>query len=391
MAAHRAGFTPRLVALHTKNEQIDVGYASVDRVRSFGRDYRSEYAVLYSRPYAPGIAKHLKDKPGPHLIHSFGGWAIPAAAATRKLRRQGVDVIHVTSCYEFLVPHTKSKLSNAVVRAHPLKYLRQRAVYDWVRLAEAPLEGKAMDDSDAVVVNYERLRRMIHEERGQEINVVNLPYAAPAAFDPIEPEYDMPVPLAAIGDQPGPLIVSTSRHAARKGVDVLIHALARLRDEGVAFRAALVGPGNILDLHRALVRELGLEDRVVLPGRVPDVRPYLHHADIFALPSLAEGSGSVSVLEALQFGVPIVSSAVDGMVEDLTDDVDGLLVETGSVDDLYRALKRLVGDAAMRARLGKAGAALYERRFSAEAATTALADFYAGLGVVPTGEPVSAA
>jgi glycosyltransferase involved in cell wall biosynthesis len=139
------------------------------------------------------------------------------------------------------------------------------------------------------------------------------------------------------------------------------------------------------------VRELKLEDRVVLPGRVPDVRPYLHHADAFLLPSIAEGSGSVSVLEALQFGVPVISSAVDGMVEDLTDDVDSLLVETGSVEALHRALKRLIDDAALRARLGQAGAELYQRRFSADAATTALKDLYAGLGFEPTGAPARAA
>ena len=122
----------------------------------------------------------------------------------------------------------------------------------------------------------------------------------------------------------------------RKGVDVLIRALARVRDDGHDFRAALVGTGHLLEAHRELVRELGLADRVVLPGRVPTVGAYLRHADIFSLPSLAEGSGSMSVLEALQYGVPVVSSAVDGMIEDLTDDVDSLLVETGSVEDLHR-------------------------------------------------------
>lgn len=92
----------------------------------------------------------------------------------------------------------------------------------------------------------------------------------------------------------------------------------------------------------------------------------------------------MSVLEALQYEVPVVSSAVDGMVEDLTDDVDSLLVGTGSVEDLHRALNRLVSDPALRERLGKAGGELYRRRFSADAATTALTEFYAGLGLEPT-------
>jgi glycosyltransferase involved in cell wall biosynthesis len=170
----------------------------------------------------------------------------------------------------------------------------------------------------------------------------------------------------------------------RKGVDVLIRALARVRDDGHAFHAALVGKGDLLESHRALVRELGLADRVALPGRVREITPYLRHADIFSLPSIAEGSGSMSVLEALQYGLPVVSSAVDGMTEDLTDDVDGLLVKTASVEELHRALTRLITEPALSERLGRAGNELYERRFSADATSTALNDFYAGLGLEPT-------
>lgn len=384
MSAVRGGYWPQWYAFGKHNETVETDYATIHRLRWPGHEYRMEYSLLYRHRYAYPIIQRLSQSPGPHVIHSFGVWAAAGALATRALKKRGVDVKHVSTCYELVEPHTRSKLDNAVIRANPYRHARQRLIYEWVKRSTVPIEITSLRESDAVVVNYDRLRDLLHSEYDPAINVVKLPYAAFTAFDPIDTTSELPQAVADLPAKSGPLIVATSRQMPRKGVDVLIRAMARSRDDGHEFRAALIGKGQLLETHRQLVRELGLADRVVLPGPVPEVAPYLRHADIFSLPSLAEGSGSMSVLEALQYGVAVVSSAVDGMTEDLTDDVDSLLVETGSVESLHQALNRLVSDTALRERLGSAGAELYQRRFSADAATTALTDFYAGLGLEPT-------
>lgn len=389
-AAVRGGYWPEWYALAPRDEVRETDYATIHRARWPGREYRSEYSLFYRHRLAHPIIERLSSSPGTHVIHSFGAWGAAGVAATRALKQRGVDVKHVNTCYELMGPHTKSKLDNGVVREHPLRYARQKLIYEWVRRSTVPIERSSYLESDVVVVNYERLRDLIHSEYDSAINVVNLPYAAATAFDPLDTSSDLPQPIAELPIKEGPIVFASSRHMPRKGVDVLIRALARVRDDGHLFRAALIGKGQLLDAHRELVRELGLADRVALPGRVPAVGAYLRHADIFSLPSLAEGSGSMSALEALQYGVPVVSSAVDGMTEDLTDHVDGLLVETGSVEDLARGLTELITDPALRQRLGRAGTELYERRFSADAATTALLDFYASLGLEPTRSPASA-
>lgn len=382
-SAVRGGYWPHWYAFATRAEIEETDYCTIHRIGWPGKEYRSEYSLFYRHRLGMPIVQRLKDSPGPHVIHSFGAWGAAGALATRKLKKLGVDVKHVNTCYELMGPHTKAKLDNGVVRSNPLRYAKQRLIYEWVKRSTVPIERATYRESDVVVVNYERLRDLIHSEYDPAINVVNLPYTAVTAFDPIDTTSELPRAVAALSQKDGPLIVSISRHMPRKGLDVLIRALAKVRDDGHAFRAALVGPGQMEEVHRELVRQLGLEDRVVIPGRVPTVGAYLRHADIFSLPSLAEGSGSMSVLEALQYGVAVVSSAVDGITEDLTDDVNSLLVETGSVDDLHRALVRLITDEPLRERLGHAGSELYHRRFSAEAATSALNDFYAGLGLEP--------
>lgn len=384
-SAVRGGYWPQWYSFAPRSEIKVTDYATIHRLRRRGHDYRPEYLLFYRHRYARALIARLSGSPGPHVIHSFGVWSAAGAIATRELRKRGVEVTHVASCYELIGPHTRAKLQSGAVRADPLRYARQRLIYEWVRRSTEPIERNTMRECDAVIVNYDRLRELIHSDYDPEINVVKLPYAAATAFEPTDTESALPRPVADLPAKDGPLIVATSRQMARKGVDVLIRALARVRDDGHEFRAALVGTGQLLDVHRELVRELGLADRVTLPGFVPAVGAYLRHADIFSLPSLAEGSGSMSALEAMQYGVPVVSSAVDGMTEDLTDEVDALLVATGSVEDLHQALNRMVSDSAMRERLGRAGGELYQRRFSADAAATALAEFYAELGLEPTG------
>lgn len=391
LAADRFGVRSELFSLGRRDEVVDLGFAKIVRNRSTGREYRSEYVQYYKRFFAGAIVRRLENEPGPHVIHSFGSWAAAAQDATDRLREKNVKVSHVATCWELMGPHTRSKMTNQLVRSHPLKYLRQRFVLETALRSTLPAERDALRSADVVVTNYRRLTNLIHEEYGAEINVVELPYSSMTAFEPIEENYPVPEALSNLEVKDGPVVVCTSRQAPRKGVDILIRALAALRDEGVSFRAVIVGRGALLSAHRSLVQELGLTDRVAMPGRVPDVREYLAHADVHALPSIAEGSGSVSTLEALQFNVAAISTAVDGMLEDLTDNVDSLLVEVGSVESFAAGLRALLTDEALRMRLSQAGVELYRRRFSAEAATRALGEFYAGLGLEVRGAAVPAA
>jgi glycosyltransferase involved in cell wall biosynthesis len=151
----------------------------------------------------------------------------------------------------------------------------------------------------------------------------------------------------------------------------------------VKFRAALVGGGALLESHRFLAAQLGLAESVSLVGRVEDAYAFLQHADIFVLPSLEEGSGSVSLLEAMQAGAVPVVSRVDGLPEDIVDEQTGFLVEPGNVDDLSRRLEHLLLDSELRSTVSSAAHALYRIRFSASAFTNDLIRAYSQLGFLP--------
>jgi glycosyltransferase involved in cell wall biosynthesis len=216
------------------------------------------------------------------------------------------------------------------------------------------------------------------------VDIRLLPYASAAAFRcPNDPPRRLPDSIANLRPVEAPLVVSVSRHDPRKGLDLLLKALHGLVQRGVPFRACLVGPGPLLGSHRRLADSLGLTGRVAIPGRVEDVFAYLGLADVFVLPSLEEGSGSVALLEALQAGTAVVASACDGIPENVADGEEALLVEPGDVEALQAALATVLDDDMLRSRLAERARKTYEERFSAPAFVTALGRAYADLGIVP--------
>ena len=148
-----------------------------------------------------------------------------------------------------------------------------------------------------------------------------------------------------------PLVVgSLGRLDAVKGYDVLLRALARL--PGV--RAVVVGEGGARTALEALARELGVADRVELPGWSDAPAAALPGFDVFCLPSRSEGF-PLSIAEAMLAALPVVATRVGSVAELVAGGRTGLLVERDDVDGLVAALAQLRDDPALRARLGDAG------------------------------------
>ncbi len=158
-----------------------------------------------------------------------------------------------------------------------------------------------------------------------------------------------------------PTITMVARMAAPKDQLLLLQALALVPEP---FRLALVGDGPDRGAIEAAIRELGLSERVELPGVSDRVAELLAQAQIAALVSRQEGFPLV-VLEAMRAGLPVVASDVGGVREAVVDGVTGLLVARGDVGGLASALRRLIADPTLRRELGRAGRRAYEERFTA--------------------------
>jgi glycosyltransferase involved in cell wall biosynthesis len=154
------------------------------------------------------------------------------------------------------------------------------------------------------------------------------------------------------------VIVQVSRLDALKGHRVLLQALARLR--GVRGWSCWIVGGGSQAGEVAYLRELecaaqasGIADRVTFLGERNDVSEILAAADVFCQPNTAPDAFGLSLVEALQAGLPVVTSAIGGACE-IVDASCGMLTEPGDSTALAEALKRLVADTALRGRLGDA-------------------------------------
>ncbi|MSR61446.1 MAG: glycosyltransferase family 1 protein [Planctomycetes bacterium] len=149
---------------------------------------------------------------------------------------------------------------------------------------------------------------------------------------------------------------------ARKGVDVLLAACARLERPCVLL---IAGEGEMRVALERQAHELGLSTRARFLGARADKAELLAACDVFALASRAEGLG-VAALEAMACARPVVASAVGGLSEAVVAERTGLLVAPDDVVALAAALRRLHDDPGLRARLGAAGPARLQEGFAAE-------------------------
>lgn len=169
--------------------------------------------------------------------------------------------------------------------------------------------------------------------------------------------------------------VMVARMAPPKRPDLLLRALARLRDvRGEELPASFLGSGPDLAAHRALAGQLGLK-AVRFEGDVADVPAHLARHAIFVLMSDHEGL-PISLIEAMRAGMAIVASDLPGVRELLpdTDCARHVPPEAGALAD---TLRQLIESPATRARLGAAARQRYELHYTAERMGGAVLALYA--------------
>jgi glycosyltransferase involved in cell wall biosynthesis len=376
LAAASLGLEPHIFCAGRRARTTRTGYGVVHEVPL------PLPVALHGPPLAAAVARWAGNRSRTIGIHGFAIWSSAGVLASRALSRRGVTAIPLASAYATRAYEVEAMQAGLGRHLGPLQRLRYRAWRRWARGVDDRVERFGYAGSGAVLVNYASVERILRRSYGLGATVRRVPYASAAALGGGRPAGR---PAASL-DRPRPAgpprVLAVSRHDPRKGLDVLLRALADVRAEGIPFRASLIGPGALLAAHRGLAVRLGLAGSVAIPGKVDDVRPYLADADVFVLPSLAEASGSVSVLEALDSGVAVIATACDGIPEDLAHDRDALLVSPGDHRALAAALSRLLADPALRARLAEAGRDLHERRFSAARFVDGMRTVYGELGIL---------
>lgn len=403
--ALHAGYEPHVFCLDSRDEVVESDFGYIHRVatpyRPFGplaispREQAHKFAHhwlnaliftplmvgLHKGVLARSIEKFIGRRAGPHIIHGFYTWGCVGLDLRKRLPGSRIHVI--SSVYTTAEDEIGAKRRGLGQEADWRKRLLYDLEFGWTRVGVTPYERRAYRESDLVTANYASVERQFLAQYGRGAEFRLLPYTSDTAFlqgsgqGAFDTVSEMPREISALKESGVPLIVTVSRHDPRKGLDIFLRALEQVRSAGVDFRACLVSGGPLLDMHRRLATQLGIDDVTVMTGWVKDSYAYLRHADIFVLPSTQEGSGSLAMIEALQAGAAVVASGIDGIPEDVTDGESALLVPSGDVEALARALARVLTDGDLRARLKQGARRKFEERFSPDAFARALGEVYA--------------
>jgi len=179
-----------------------------------------------------------------------------------------------------------------------------------------------------------------------------------------------------------PVVVCISRLVPRKGQDMLIKALPRIRAKVEGAALVIVGGGPQADALRRLAEDCGVGADVVFAGGVPGAELPAHYAmaDVFAMPCRTRGAGldveglGIVFLEASATGVPVVAGNSGGAPETVRQSETGRVIDGRSIDEIVEAVSDLLSDPVTCRRIGEAGRRWIGRDWNWDTHTSRLAD-----------------
>jgi glycosyltransferase involved in cell wall biosynthesis len=172
-----------------------------------------------------------------------------------------------------------------------------------------------------------------------------------------------------------PIVGCVGALVEHKGHRYLVHAATDIVRAVPEARIVILGEGDLRDELTRMIKELGLERHVLLPGFRPDVLSLLKAVDVFVMPSVTEGLGT-SIIDAMACTKAVVASAVGGIPEVVEPEKTGLLVPPRDASALGAAVVRLLRDEPLRDRLAQAGRVRVEQRFTADRMVQETLDVY---------------
>lgn len=237
----------------------------------------------------------------PHVVHghsSKGGFLARLAA----FRHDGVHTVY-----------------------NPHGFAFQMNVSAWRRGLYRMLERYAGRRTDRLVAVCEGQKRLALENRiipDERIRVI------PNGIEPAHPltKSQREALRQELGCTPAEILVGcVAALSPQKGVEYLVRAAATVLRERDDVRFVIIGDGVLRRPLQQLAERLGVGERVLFPGYMPDARRMMGAFDLFALPSLWEGQ-PYALLEAASAEVPVVATAIDGNTDLLADGARGRLV-----------------------------------------------------------------
>lgn len=362
-----------LPVLHVINGEF---YAGAERVQDLlaGRlpdlGYRVDFACLKEGDFA---IRRRSTGAGLHLFPMKSRFDIATAASIARLaRRGGHRIIHTHTVRTALVGGIAARLAGVSMVHHVHSPAESDTEVAARNARNALVERLALRGATRLICVSSSLERYVlaRGARPERIGTVwnGVPMSAL-----MRPERAPGAPLT---------LGTMALFRPRKGLEVLLEALALLRKQGCEAMLRAVGAFETTAYRDEVLQraeQLGVSGCVEWTGFAEDIADALRRMHVFVLPSLYGEGTPMVLLEAMAAGLPVVATRVEGVPSVLRDGVDGVLVRPGHVEDLLRALRGLADGGIDGAVLGDSARARQRERFCDLEMARGVAEIYGEL------------
>lgn len=336
--------------------------------------YQPYMVCLCAGPFARLVAEHGFPAKVMAMKHRLD--LTPVQPLRELMRREGIDIVHTHGVRANLVARQAGRLEGVPVVTTVHSVLRFD--YDsWLKAELARLLTRLTNrNTDHFIAISGAIRDEIRS-MGVSPAKISVIYNGlnSSRFTESRPTHEL---VRELGLVEGRKVVSmVARLHPVKGHRYFLEAARQVIDAGIDAQFLIIGEGDQRQKLEARVKQLGLRERVRMPGYWGKVEEIYAVSDVLCVPSVMEGLGLV-VLEAMYFGVPVVASNTGGIPEIITDGRNGLLVEPRNADDLARSIRRVLTETALTESLVAEGRRTVED-FSQEKMARQVEEIYASL------------
>ncbi len=295
---------------------FDVGFACV-KPRHFAELRQSQKTPLYNLPMKTRLSLGVARK------------------IARLVRQEQYDLIHCHTVRTAMVGSLAAWLSGVPMVYYVHSPALQNTTRPWLNRINSLVERLSLHRASRLIAVSESLKEHMIQQGFDPAQITVVHNGVPSL-------YEIPFRRSPRAEW---ILGTVALFRPRKGIEVLLQAIALLRKRGFSVRLRAVGvfesPDYEKEIH-ALAARLGLQDIIEWMGFVHDITSELLSMDLFVMPSLFGEGLPMAVLEAMAAGVPVVATDVEGTAEAVRHGQDGLLVPPGDPQALAQAIADVI-------------------------------------------------
>jgi glycosyltransferase involved in cell wall biosynthesis len=355
------GYKVYIIGYSQKDEILDLEFAKLVHIKTPFNNIVAFGFVLISKYFVDKVNEIISaEKSEEVIIYGAGLWGIVGPKIQNSY--PNINIKTLVGYFSTFKHDCYGQVIGSPIKDYGIvPYLYVYSIYLFAKWFYTPIEHKMLLDNNIIVVHYESTKNILLDEIGNSIEdkIKKIPYFV----ELYSRDSSININSEFVENKDLPTVSVLCRHDARKGINTFLKAIKILKNKNYKFNCIVAGTGFFRKYNILFAKKLGLADFIKFPGFVKSVESIYEITDIYVLPSVEEGSGAISLLEAMKFGLAIVTTKCDGIPEDFIDNETGMLVEMNNEEEMAKGIEKLLLSKQERERIASNVKNDYKKKF----------------------------